>query len=413
MIARLALAAALLGSAAGATAVLAAAEDDPPPKPKPPAIAAQATPAQPTPEPLKAEDVRLLVQVPDPEGAAPWAVRHFAAAVKPQLPPKELRDQMPAGALKELKATRTECWELGRIEGEQFGWIDGEGTFTTHAPGHYGVPSNCMPPSRLAKLGSSVFGLGTVTVPPDGAPRPARAITWGPVAEDVVAVTPEGGPRIPVGSEGVVLRVVSGESNRGLRGVIERRDGSTERFDHARSLPNDKRERPLPGTRSVEVRAPDPAGGEPWAVIVHKSSKGGLCYSAPGRLVGTQLGYVDPVLDTFSTTGEFEIGCGLPKPTRAYPLRVTTLRSSIPGGADDRGQIERRTLSNRIVFHGSVHPDVMSVTIRTPRDVRTLVPSPTHHMFIAVYDGQFPGGNATATAHLRNGKEVTRSVYVE
>lgn len=395
MIARLAMAAALLGSAAGATAVLAAAEDDPPRNRTPPAVAAAAATAQPTPEPLKAEAVRLLGQVPDPEGGAPWAVRRFDTRIRTR-----------------TKLQHNVCWELGRLEGDRFGWIDGTGTFAAHAPGDYGLPLNCLSPRGLEKIGSSVVGFGTVTLPPGGAPQPARAVTWGPVAADVVAITPEGEPRIPVGPEGVVLRVVRGEADRLVRGVLERRDGSRKRFDHAPSLPGRKRERPVPGTRSVEVRAPDPAGGEPWAIVVQEGSRGGRCFSFPGRLVGTQLGYVDPVLDTFMSTGDFEVDCRPRKPTRAYPLRVTTLVSSIPG-SDDRGRIERRTLPNRIVFHGRVHPDVVSVTIRTPRDVRTLVPSPEHHLFIAVYDGQFPGGDATATAHLRNGEEVTRSLYVE
>ena len=52
----------------------------------------------------------------------------------------------------------------------------------------------------------------------------------------------------------------------------------------------------------------------------------------------------------------------------------------------------------------------MSVTIRTPRDVRTLIPS--EGFVMAVYDGQFPGGKVTATARMRDGKEVTRSLYV-
>ena len=46
-----------------------------------------------------------------------------------------------------------------------------------------------------------------------------------------------------------------------------------------------------------------------------------------------------------------------------------------------------------------MHPDVASVTITTPRDVRTLVPT-SDHAIIAVYDGLFPGGTATATATI-------------
>ena len=91
---------------------------------------------------------------------------------------------------------------------------------------------------------------------------------------------------------------------------------------------------------------------------------------------------------------------------------MTTLTSSIDAG-DPRGRIERRTQDTRLVFHGRVYPDVVSVTIRTPRDVRTLVPTSPAHAVLAVYDGLFPGGKVTATARFKDGREVTRSLYVE
>ncbi len=49
-----------------------------------------------------------------------------------------------------------------------------------------------------------------------------------------------------------------------------------------------------------------------------------------------------------------------------------------------------------------------SITLRTPRDVRTIRPAPGG-AFIAVYDGPFYGGAVRATAHLRGGGVVTRS----
>ena len=100
------------------------------------------------------------------------------------------------------------------------------------------------------------------------------------------------------------------------------------------------------------------------------------------------------------------------RPTRAYPMRITTGIWGA-GFADPRGGVERRVDPARIVFHGTVHPDVQTVTIRTPRDVRTLVPSADAHAILAVYDGRFPGGTVTATARFKDGKEVTRSLYVE
>jgi hypothetical protein len=43
------------------------------------------------------------------------------------------------------------------------------------------------------------------------------------------------------------------------------------------------------------------------------------------------------------------------------------------------------------------------VTIRTPRDVRTLVPSARGHVVFALYDGTFPSGAIVVTSHQRGG----------
>jgi hypothetical protein len=45
------------------------------------------------------------------------------------------------------------------------------------------------------------------------------------------------------------------------------------------------------------------------------------------------------------------------------------------------------------------------VTIQTPRDLRTLVPSSHGHVVFALYDGGFPAGDLVVTAHLRSGKQ--------
>jgi hypothetical protein len=55
---------------------------------------------------------------------------------------------------------------------------------------------------------------------------------------------------------------------------------------------------------------------------------------------------------------------------------------------------------------------VASVTIATPRDVRTLRPQGPQHVFVVVYDGQFFRGRVTATILLRNGRTVSQQVPV-
>jgi hypothetical protein len=52
---------------------------------------------------------------------------------------------------------------------------------------------------------------------------------------------------------------------------------------------------------------------------------------------------------------------------------------------------------------GLADPAIASVTIATPRDVRTLVPSRRAHAFLAVYDGEFPTGQIVITAHYEHG----------
>jgi hypothetical protein len=55
---------------------------------------------------------------------------------------------------------------------------------------------------------------------------------------------------------------------------------------------------------------------------------------------------------------------------------------------------------------GAVPADVTSVTLRTPRDIRTV--RPVHGMFLAVYDGSFYGGEIVAAAHRRDGRTITQ-----
>jgi hypothetical protein len=184
------------------------------------------------------------------------------------------------------------------------------------------------------------------------------------------------------------------------------------RFNDSAPPPR-KGEAPMADTETVAVQAPDPAGGEPWGLIATRGDRGGVCLSFPGRLVGTRIGTVDRRLDVFLPSfmmGLVRCPDSARKPTRAFPLRLDTSTFSI-GGDDPRGRIERRVLDDRTLFSGRVHKDVASVTIRTPRDVRTLIPSGPAHVILAVYDGHFPTGKVTATAHFKDGKEVTRSVY--
>ncbi len=389
MIAKLALVAALTGSGIGAAVVLAGE-----PASKAAKVLSIATPVgEPTSPPLPARDARLVVQVPDGKGGAPWAVRRFAATLE--------------------NGSVTTCFELGRLDGERFGWIGLDGGFATVRPGHSEAPRHCRDPGLERAIGASVQRFTTLEQRAGGVPRPLETVTFGVAAPTVARVLPADEPPLSPGTDGVVLRIVPREAPSGrLTGEVEYRDGRRVQFNGG-GFPRAKGEQPVAGTETVAARAPDPAGGEPWALIAMRGDRGGACLTSPGRLVGTRLGLVDRRLGVFYT--------GFPPdpascrdaeraPTRTYPMRMTTLGSSI-GGDDPRGRIERRVLENRTVFSGRVHADVVSVTIRTPRDVRTLVPSGTAHAILSVYDGSFPTGKVTATARLKDGREVKRSLY--
>jgi hypothetical protein len=73
-------------------------------------------------------------------------------------------------------------------------------------------------------------------------------------------------------------------------------------------------------------------------------------------------------------------------------------------------QVERRTLEGQTIITARAEPDVVSVTLATPSDVRTLRPGGPQHAFIVVYDGQFFRGAITAAILLRDGRTVTQQV---
>ncbi|MEA2445533.1 MAG: hypothetical protein QOJ12_2825, partial [Thermoleophilales bacterium] len=165
--------------------------------------------------------------------------------------------------------------------------------------------------------------------------------------------------------------------------------------------------RPVRGQSQIDARAPDPHGGLPYAVGVVRS-RYGWCTMLDTRIVGDAVGRIDFDLGTFATAGVGASACSEPGrgPTRRRPVFAAyTIGGSVPGqGADpERGRVARRTLSGVTTVGGTTAPDVTAITIATPRDVRTLTPSPRAHAFLAVYDGEFPTGEIVITARFSDG----------
>ena len=298
------------------------------------------------------------------------------------------------------------CYEVGRLQGERFGWIDAHGTFTPSEPGQSG--GNCLTAKQLEQAGAITQRYSTITYSATGSPEPSRTISLVVPAPGVKTVTPQGEPAIDATKP--YLQIVKGELPvTWLQFEIERADGTR---TQANEFGGYRGEKTKPGTGVVAARAPDPAGGLPWGLIALQGEQGSTCLGSPGRLVGTHIGYVDDRRGVFMADPLGALAnCTRKPPTRAFPMRLGHAHQQRRPD-DPQGAIERRIVSGRIVFSGTVHPDVTSVTITTPRDIRTLVPT-KEHAIIAVYAGLFPGGKATATAHFKDGREVTRTLYVE
>jgi hypothetical protein len=158
------------------------------------------------------------------------------------------------------------------------------------------------------------------------------------------------------------------------------------------------------------ARAPDPAGGLPYGLLVSRG-RHGLCTLTGPRLVGDRAGAVDLALGTFTEDASGGSGCGVRPPTRRRPLQVGyVLGGGMQQPRDDaerRGRVERRILPGRTIVSGIAHPAVRWVTIATPRDVRSLAPSGADRGFIAVYDGGFPAGEIVLTARMDDGTTRT------
>jgi hypothetical protein len=174
-----------------------------------------------------------------------------------------------------------------------------------------------------------------------------------------------------------------------------------------------------------QVRAPDPDGEAPWGFAATAN-----CSTAIGRIVDGRFASIDMsdgVLQSGAeSTGE-RSSCASHLEAFTPPSLVhrpvefgeQQMQTTIaPFGREfgreaepfSRPEIERRTLPGRTIITGVAHGDVVSVTLSTPSDVRTLRPAGPLHAILAVYDGFFLRGNLTATVRLRDGRVQTEEI---
>ena len=247
------------------------------------------------------------------------------------------------------------------------------------------------------------------------APRPVRTVVWGaagPGARRVKLVGPWGRSSVRPGAGGTFLLVLPPQrlDRRGVHVVATYRDG---RRASSRN-PGFRPARVVPGSVRVDARAPDPDGLQPWGLQVWRTREGSVCRQE-GRIVGDRVGSIDHDRGTFHPYPMYEGGACSRVPrseltlTRPVGLSIGS-QPGLPGeGAALReARARRRTLPGRTTIVATARPDVELVTLRTPRDVRTLRPSRRGGSMLVVYDGELLGGAEIAyTAVLRSGRRVT------
>ncbi len=342
--------------------------------------------------------VTIDARADDPGGGAAWAVRRLTTGRPGKTYP---------------------CVQLGRLDGERFGWIAASQPFRLARLDQLDVPTRCG-----GQFFRGLPELSVETITTDGAgglPQPDRTVVWGVLPPGVTSARLRDGTELAVGADRVVLAVLEGKpvGEPLLEGTLVSAGGATRPF----SFPQIQRETarphglprhpgpppgsPVAGAIRIATRVPDPAGGAAWGILTAPSTKGTICFSHPVQLVGDRAAFVDPRLGTARPDPFGDLDCSERRaPSPAHPVRMDVGNTSIPS-EDPMGTLQLRRLNNRTLLSGRTTADVRSVTITTSRDIRTVVPDPRTHVVIAVYDGNFPGERLKFTARLRNGRSVT------
>ena len=351
------------------------------------------------------------VALRDPESGPGWAVRTFAGE-------RRTLKRSARTLAHPAWRSRVRCVQLVRTHDGRPGWVFGDGRFR---PIGFQAPDaglgECGARERAPEIVN--FFVWT-TLEPDGTPRPRRGVLWGlaPPRTREVVVDGLGGARevATLDRDSGAFLLLSGPDASDIGASI------TYRFAHV----PDERHRlssaarpvrsvrgPVPGTETVEARTPDPAGGPPWGVLVADRGDGGLCVAGATQVIGDRPGVLEPIWGRFYPAGLRRPDCRPPQvpPTRKLPV-VTSIGSGSgePPAGDvlfERARRQRRIQPGRFTVYALCHPDVERVTLRSPRDVRTLIPSPRAHVIYAIYDGDFRAGELQITAHLRGGGTYT------
>lgn len=348
----------------------------------------------------------------DPAGGPPWVLRTFLAERS-----STLRGRRHV-------VGRNRCFQLGRLYGGRFGWIDDRSVFRPVPAGYRGAPIQCG--SRLPDLHRqpTVDALHLLHRRPDGRVGAANTVTWavaGSAARDVDLRLPGGAPRTTAGPWNAAI-AVQGPDHETTDGRLAVRYATGPRVDRTSSpdypVPLGARlpRQPDPDAGTfIAARAADPNGGLPFGLAGARASGGGFCVAQqPGRIVGEHVGGVDFDLGTFVDATIHANDClGPGAVNRRRPFAGgygSAMEQGEPAADPVPGRIARRTLPGMQYFAGRVPDDVRSLTLASPRDVRTIAPSSDAHAYLVVYDGRFSAGAMTIVSRYVDGTTTRQRI---
>ncbi len=345
--------------------------------------------------------MRETLRAKDPAGGPEWALRSWQGLPNP-------RANFGGG----FHPKRMLCLQAGVLDrGRLVEPRPGSTPLSLNVGQEYGVGGGCTQPSALARFGPLAETVSYVDDPYAYAPRPLRTVVSGLLRLDAThpVLLGAGAPRpLALDANHAFLAVLPGRYWDAPLRISATIDGRTV---VARA---GQEGRPGPGVPTTpQSRAPDPDGGAPWGFAAGSDGSSAYGRIVDGRFatIEAQSGALRYGLQGWSSGGNGPTQAQAPHPFASKPRAV--LNTACRGSSRPRcraPEIERRTLPGRTIVTGTAEADVVSVTLATPRDVRTLRPSGPEHTFIVVYDGQFFRGALTATVELRDGRTVTEPV---
>jgi hypothetical protein len=366
--------------------------------------------------------VRIEAWRADPRGGPPFALRVFKAK----------RLVLPVGS-HDLSRGRLLghplCAQLGRIYRGRFGWLDAQNEFRPVIADYFSAPIVCPDRWRDARSDPALQMTTLVTDPLRQIANPRQTIAWGIAGGLARSVHLDGVPAAEQSPElsrrgAFIAFAQTGASPFETKATFtyDGRPAVTDGFGgHYGEIPGPPHgplaQRIQPGTERIEARAPDPAGGLTWALAAARTTSGNWCDgNQPGRLVGTRLGGVQFGLGTFAEDPPMTHCFMAPDAlNRRRPVGIGWggLGDDYPGDVEADpalGRTQLRTLKGRSYLMGITLPDVAEVTVASPRDVRTVIPSRRAHVFLVVYDGSFPTGDFVVTAKFTDGTHTRQRV---